>query len=284
MTTPNATQNLLPGLTYTNVRQCALVLEDNPVNGDSRLEFESFPEDGIEESYSVNGYREIAGGRMPQPGFAAYRGGNWSSFTLVLKFRAGGQAPTRKATLSAITESDLEGILIEMQRKARWCQALCFPLERQATSLTNRIQRRARTGGISESALQQAGLGQLTRNDPPLVLVVFGSFLTLRCYCTGYAIKWEHPFHPATAHPYGAEVSLQFQRLELEYPTWETIRNQAGRQPQAPNLPRIGGDVVFRSEAARRQEQAIAAANASAIDVARAGGEAAAALSSGGLF
>lgn len=269
MTTPPGLGNLIGNVAYSNVSQCSLVLEDNPVGGDSKLVFESFPEDGIEEGYSVNGYREIAANRMPQPGYVAYRGGNWSAFSLVLKFRAGDELG-RQVALSQLQTSDLEGILINMQRKVRWCQALAFPLERNATTFTNRIRERARLGGLSESALTQVDLGQLTRNDPPIVLVVFGSFLTLRCYVTAYSIKWTHPFHPITAHPYGAEVTLQFQRLELDYPTWESIRNQGGRFPQSPFLPRIPGNVLVRSTFARTAGANLAAANARARAEARA--------------
>lgn len=259
--------SLTAGLTYANVTQCALVLEDNPVEGDSRLEFESFPADGFEEAYAVNGYREIAAARMSQPGFVAYRGGNWSAFSLELKFRAGNQL-NRQIALAELATQDLEGVLRNMERKARWCQALQFPLEREATSFTDRITANARLAGFSESDLNEANLGQLKRNDPPFVLVVFGSFLTLRCYVTGSSIKWEGPFHPVTVQPYGAVVTLQLQRLEQEYPTWKSIRNSAGGSPQTPG-PAIAGNVVLAIAASRQVSGNRAAASGGAEVAAR---------------
>jgi len=273
VTDPNGLSNLVPGITYSNVAQCALVLEDNPVEGDSRLNFESFPEDGIEESYGVTGYREIASSRMPQPGHVAYRGGNWSAFSVNLKFRAGDQVG-RQVSLTSLQPSDLESILLNMQRKVRWCQALAFPLERDATTFNQRVISRAISSGISGQALvgELQGL-QLTRNDPPFVLVVFGSFLTLRCYLTGYSIKWTHPFHPVTAQPYGAEVNLQFMRLDLDYPTWHTIRNQSGKLPQSPLIPRIPGNVLVPPTVDRFAQSNRTASNAQAQSLARQGSE-----------
>lgn len=264
MTRPNAIQDLVGNVSYSNVSQCALVLEDNPVNGDSRLDFESFPEDGFEEAYTVEGYREIAGSRMPQPLFAAYRGGNWNDFALTLRFRAGDQL-RREVEISQLTRNDLDALLVSMERKARWCQALCFPLERNATTFTNRIRARAQAGGIDESALRSVDLNQLTRNDPPIVLVVFGSFLTLRCYATSYSLKWTHPFHPVTAQPYGCDVNLTFKRLELDYPTWDSIRNSPGALPPSPFLPRLQGTSILSATEDRNSTQSIQSDNSGAI-------------------
>lgn len=258
-----AIENLVAGVGYRNVSQCALVLENNPVGQDSRLSFESFPEDGFEESYGVSGYREIGADRMPQPGFVAYRGGKWSAFSLSLKFRAEGTLG-RTNKLNEMTTSDLEGILTAMERKARWCQALSFPLSREATSVNRRIQRAALQGNLNTPAQINGVQAQLTRNDPPYVLVVLGSFLVIRCYCTGYAIKWEHPFHPVTAQPYGCTVNLQFQRQDEGYPNWHTVRDAAGALPQSPFIPRIPGNVLIRNTAARAASRALAQGNAGA--------------------
>lgn len=239
-----AVPNLTPGLNYANVATCALVLEDNPVGPDSKLYFESFPDGGIEQSYAVNGYREIAADRMPQPGGVAYRGGNWSSFSLELKFRAA-NATGNVASVETLSTADLESILVTMERKARWCEALHFPgLERSATSFTQRIEADARFAGIDEATLKSANLSQLTRRDPPMVLVVFGSWMTLRMYATGYSMRWEHPFHPVTVQPYGCTVTLSLQRLDKGYPTWKSIRNQAGGLPQSPT---VSGSSLIRA-------------------------------------
>jgi len=274
-------ENLVLGAGYNNVSQCALVLENNPVGADSRLAFESFPEDGFEESYGVAGYREIGADRMPQPGFVAYRGGNWSAFSLDLKFRAEALLG-RENNLNSLTTSDLEGALTAMERKARWCQALCFPLERAAANVRRRLVRAATEGKLNNLSDIQGVQSKLTRNDPPFVLVVFGSFLTLRCYCTGYSIKWEHPFHPITAQPYGAVVTLQFQRLDLAYPNWHTIRDAAGALPQSSFIPSIPGNVVVRNTAGRTARLAAARSNAAAAsDLRGGGGDRAASISVG---
>jgi hypothetical protein len=273
VTKPNAIQDLAGNVSYRSVSQCALVLEDNPVGDDSRLDFESFPEDGIEEAYTVEGYREIAGSRMPQPLFAAYRGGNWNAMSLVLNFRAGDNLG-REVAISELSRNDLDALLVAMERKARWCQALSFPLERNATTFTNRVKAkairgqlsRARSGGgISESALRSADLSQLTRNDPPILLLVFGSFLTVRCYTTGYSLKWTHPFHPLTAQPYGCEVTLSLQRLELEYPTWDSIRNAPGALPPSPLLPRLQGTSLVSASDERASSGQIQSDNAGTV-------------------
>jgi len=253
-------QNLVGNVDWRNTTQCALVLENNPVGADSRLYFESFPADGFEESYSLGGYREIAADRMPQPGFVAYRGGNWSAFTLELKFRANGRLPTQRK-LNQLTSADLDAILTTMERKVRWCQALAFPLERNAVNIEKRLSR-ARSLGLDQATLEDIS-GLVKRNDPPIVLVVFGSFLTLRTYLTGYTIKWEGPFHPLTAQPYGATVTLSFQRLDKNYPTWESIRNSAGSLPASEFL-RLPGNVLLPALTARNAQTEIDRANAGA--------------------
>ena len=263
MVAPNATSNLVDNVAYSRV-PCSLVLEGNPT-ADNRLDFESFPAEGFEEAYAVSGYEEMAARRMPQPGYAVYRGGNWSSFSLSLKFRAG-NVLNRQTSIEQINTADLDSLLVEMERKARWCQALQFPLEREASGITDRILQRTQTGGISTSALQSvSALQKLTRNDPPYVLVVFGSFLLLRTYVTGVTIKWEGPFHPITAQPYGCEINIAFQRLDLEYPTFSTIRNSAGRVPPTPYNPRIRGEINARKNASLGRDGIRQAQNAAVV-------------------
>jgi hypothetical protein len=105
----------------------------------------------------------------------------------------------------------------------------------------------------------------LRRNDPPYVLVVIGSFLVLRTYVTSVSLKWEHPFHPVTAQPYGCEVNISFTRLDREYPTWESVRNSAGRIPQTPFNPRIQGEVNIRSNFSRGRGSVRAAQNSASV-------------------
>lgn len=244
--------DLVGGVSHKTV-PCALVLENEPQGADSRLQFESFP-DQIEEAYAVNAYREIAADRMSQPGFVAYRGGNWSSFALELQFRAEGSTGGRN--IEQLLTSDIETILLDMERKARWCQALAFPMERTDHETIARVQSAASLianafGGL---ALQNVNLSQLKRNDPPMVFVVFGSFLVLRCYLTNYSLRWDGPFHPVTAQPYGCTVTLTLQRLDKSYPTWETIRNSAGQTQQTLAANRIQGTVPVRATTAAQTD------------------------------
>jgi hypothetical protein len=261
--------NLVENVAYSRV-PCALVLEGNPAGADSRLDFESFPADGFEEAYAVSGYDEQAAERMPQPSYVVYRGGNWSSFTLELKFRAG-DVLGRQTSLENVNTSDLNDILVAMERKARWCQALQFGLERDASQDIARILTTSATGGQSSDALNGkvkealAAIGKVPRSDPPYVLVVIGSFLLLRTYVTGVTIKWEGPFHPITAQAYGCTVNIAFQRLDTTHPTWKSVRESAGRVPPTPHNPKIRGEINARMSVSRGRGSARAAANAQTV-------------------
>jgi len=246
---------------------CALVLEDNPVGDDSRLVFESFPSDeGIEEAYSVSQYQEMGAERMPQPGFVAYRGGNWSAVSLKLVFRAGLVAAP--VSVDQLASSDIEQQLIEMERKVRWCQALTFPLERSAGAAGQRILARARTAGVRPTAATTSAVDRLRRNDPPIVLVTFGAWYTIRGYATSVSIRWTGPWHPTTARPYGAEVAITVQPIKAEYPTWQSIRNAAGvggfttatpqRNSQAPVLGTERATLLRSFDAQRARDNAAA--------------------------
>jgi len=210
----------------------ALVLEDNPVGDDSRLDFETFPE-SIEEVYALTSYRQIGADRMPQPGGVAYRGGNWSTFSLMLEFRVGSRAGGNPGQPPAnYDRARFEQEMQEMSRKARWCQALGFPLERKLGELGNRIVRKFSSGGGSPvvSARVRQALSELRRNDPPKVLVVFGAWMTIRGYAENISVKWMPPFDPVTTRPTGCQVSMQIQPLMVDYPTWQSIRNGAWEQ------------------------------------------------------
>ncbi len=246
----------VPSGSYYRIN-CALVLEDEPVGQDSRLEFESFPE-AIEEVYALASYREIGADRMPQPGGVAYRGGNWSTFSIELRFRVGGRPSTTQAARPQIeyTRARLEQELKEMERKARWCQALCFPLKRSLGEFGQRIA--ARTTGLTTASVQQA-LSQLPRNDPPKVLVVFGSWMVVRGYATNVTLKWEPPFDPVTNRPYGCVVNIQIQPLMVTYPTWQSIRggawSQQSQSVQAESVPDSAA-AVRADEQTRRENRA----------------------------
>jgi len=253
---------IAPGANDFRTAVCAIVLEDQPTGVDARMPFASFEQE-IEESYALDGYQEYAKNRMPQPGYAAYRGGNWSAMNLTLHFRADGQV-NRKIALGEVQTSDVEGILIDMEHKVRWFEALGFPLRRSASAFADRQIARARAAGITPSKATQQALRNQVRNDPPMVLIVFGSFLVLRGYITNVSLRWQPPFHPETARPYGCTVTISFQRLDASYPTWRSIRNSAGGSEYTP---KIEGTVALSAEAERR----LTSARASESNAARSG-------------
>jgi hypothetical protein len=231
-----------------NTSNCAIVLEDRPAGIDARMSFQSFEQE-IEEQYALNAYQEYAQNRMPQPGYASYRGGNWSSMNLTLNFQADGKL-NRRIALGEVQTSDVEGILIDMERKVRWFEALGFPLRRTADAFADRQIQRARAAGFTPSAAVQKALKDQVRNDPPIFLVVFGSFLVVRGYATNITLRWKPPYHPETVRPYACTVNLAIQRIEASYPTWQSIRNQAGSTEQSP--VNVSGTVQLNADAERR--------------------------------
>lgn len=249
---------------------CAIVLEDRPTGIDARMPFESFEQE-IEEAYALNGYQEYAEKRMPQPGYAAYRGGNWSPMNLTLHFRADGALPARPSFIETVvpTDQEIEGILIDMERKIRWFEALGFPLRRSASAFADRQIARARSAGLNPLPATQQALRNQVRNDPPIVLIVFGSFLVLRGYITNVSLRWQPPFHHVTARPYGCTVTISFQRLDAEYPTWRSIRNSAGSSEHTPN--NVTGTVRLNVDAERALAATRNAAARGAVSRARQG-------------
>jgi hypothetical protein len=253
------------GAGYRKVAQCAIVLEDNPVGDDSRLNFETFPEE-ISQSYATAAYREIGGNRMSQPGFASYQGGDWGAFTLKLSFMAG----TTNSALQILprdeantTPPDLEQMLIDMERKVCWCIATAFPLERNLGVVADRIVAKVRAAGGSLSQSDAAALSGTQRSDPPMLLVVLGSWCIIRGYVTNVSWRWLPPYHPVSARPYGGEVTLNIKPQMDEIPTWNTIRNPrgvaAGFSTQVSSNPNGGevnlGDVIADLEEKDAQRQ-----------------------------
>jgi len=233
-----------------NTANCAIVLEDQPTGVDGRMAFQSFEQE-IEEAYGVTGYQEYAKERMPQPGYAAYRGGNWSAMNLTLNFQADGVLPAG-ADPRNIKASDVEGILVDMERRIRWFEALGFPLRRTAGAFADRQIQRATTTGFAPSATTQKALRSQVRNDPPIFLVVFGSFLIIRGYLANISLRWKPPYHPETMRPYACAVTMSIQRLDADYPTWQSIRNSAGGSEQSP--VNVSGTVALNANAERALE------------------------------
>ena len=243
-----------------NTANCAIVLEDQPTGIDARMPFQFF-EPEIEESYALKGYQEYAEKRMPQPGYAAYRGGNWSAMNLTLHFRATADLRSQ-IQLGQVGVADVEGVLLDMERKIRWFEALGFPLRRTAGAFADRQIKTAKASGVNPTAATQAALKNQVRNDPPIFLVVFGSFLTIRGYLENISLKWMPPFHPVSVRPYGCTVTMAIQRIEAEFPTWRSIRNSAGSSESSP--VNIAGTVGLNASASRDLAGARAQASLSA--------------------
>jgi|CXWL01.1.fsa_nt_gi hypothetical protein len=261
----NPAKKLVPTASYNDTSMCALVLEDVPAaSDDSRLVFETFP-GTLEQSYSLSPYRKIGGNRMPQPSFATYQGGDWGPFPLTLKFRAAERVAVDPNNLAP---ADLEGLLIEMERKVNWTEAICFPLERANLEAQRIVARASASNAAFPSAAATDAAAKLRRNDPPFILIVIGSWRTIRGYCTNWRCTWEGPWHPISARPYGATVSMTFVPIMPEYPTFQTIRDQAkGFTVASPGAsPGLAGQAVLRAQAeraatAQRQQDNAAALN-----------------------
>ena len=260
------TSGLVPGARFDNTAMYAFVLEDEPVGPDSRLVWESFPAEGLEETYALAAYREMGGNRMPQPAFATYQGGNWQPIPIALNFRAGVNQRNVTGAL-AIDQTDLDRILLEMERKVNWLEALGFPLERRNLEARRVLQRSTTTRNVPASAVSTEQFGKLKRNDPPFVLMIWGTWKIIRGYLTNIVISWQPPYHPISGRPYGATVRMQFQPIMPEYPTWQSIRNQAGTAGLSGaitrRLPAADRDRIARSNAR--------IAGAAAVDRARQG-------------
>jgi hypothetical protein len=207
---------------------CAIVLEDNPIGDDSRFNFESFPEEGISEGYSTYSYREMGGNRLSQPGYAAYQGGDWKPFNLKLQLVAGLSLPVGKSPTD-VTEQDLEQILIAMESKANWLVALQFPLERNTGVTQAERVLGVQRGTSAQTANQVDAVANLPRNDPPIILVVLGSWKTIRGYVTSADWTWGPNFHPVSARPMAATVNLSIKPQMAVIPTFKTIRGQPGQ-------------------------------------------------------
>lgn len=252
---------------------CALVIEDSPVGDDSRLDFESFPS-SIEELYSLSTRAEIGANGRPQPSSAAYRGGNWSSFSLQLQFRAGDRAGADPSLPPFDYDRNrLEAELIAMERKARWCQALAFPLERKRSGTeANRTFGGLRAslaggpGGASAVAALDAAVSILRSNDPPIVLIVFGAWMVIRGYVENVGLRWQGPYDPETVRPYGCEVTLSVKPLMITYPTWQSVRGGPWTEYTTSTAGQsLGSAEEVANEQRRRQEvQANAARQAQA--------------------
>jgi hypothetical protein len=209
------------------------------------LIFESFPGE-ITESHSAS-YRGLGGFFMPQPLFALYRGGDWAPVELKLVFRAGENALTSAASL--------DQLLKQMEDKVRWCQALTFPMGSNTgipkaavacslsaldwTSLTAQAQ--TLTLNVKQYIVSTLGYDPF----PPIILVIFGSWWTLRGFAESVTVRWNSPWHPHSVKPYGAEVTIRIHPQRQGYPTWDVIRNLSARTPinTAANMVRMFGGV-----------------------------------------
>ena len=217
----------MPAGTWSKTSQCALVLEKSPVT--ERLYFESFP-GHVDEQHTAE-WAANGGTNLQQPSSYTYRGGNWGDFNLELQFRVGGSGSNPDVSGA----DQLEQMLLAMERKVRWCQALTFPFDGSggisAAVETTEPPRRSKEIYYSKlvQGIQNAfnGASDYVPVTPPsVVLIQFGSWMTLRAYCGMVAIKWGPPWHPISVRPYAATVTMMFKLVKPKLPTWKSIRNQ----------------------------------------------------------
>lgn len=270
---------LAPTARFDNVSNHAIVLEDTPVGADSRLVFESFP--GMwQESYQLRNYRQMGGHRMSQPQFATYQGGDWGPFPLTLIFRAGIGDGAPASDPLVIGARDIESVLLAMEQKVNWLIALGFPLERQNVEGQRILASATATGNSTAISNAQQTAAKLRRNDPPFVLLILGTWKIIRGYLKNISWVWKPPFHPISGRPYGAEVRMVFQPIQPAYPTWQSIRNQAGTAGlSGPITERLPAADVQRIVVTNRLIQ-----NAGARQLVTGGSSSFAALPTEGLF
>ena len=185
---------------------CAFVLEEDPRG--SRVEFESFPEEGIIEGYAAT-MKNIADGFVPQPASRMYTGGDWNQLVFDLEFRAGD-------IQGGHSERDLNSLSSKMEKKLRLLQAMSFPKP---------PQRRAPNAKAIPSSWRL-----------PLVLLILGDFITYRGYVESTEITWKTPFVPSTVRPLAASVTVTFLPTMAIFPDFFDV--------QDPNLRGSTVDVV----------------------------------------
>jgi hypothetical protein len=197
----------MPSVVDFNYSPCALVLETNPLE---RVSFQSFPDRGIGEGYSAT-YAPTTG-RAAEPFGRIWGGGDWAAIQLELEFRAG------------LSRSEIgpPGIAIgKMINKINWLKACPFPRPdtrpaRQAKVVAGQPKSFGKTDQTSYG-------GQAA--DPPIILFVWGMFMTLRGVVTDWRLTWTGPYEPISGKPHGAEISLSFQPQSGFYPNWYDIRD-----------------------------------------------------------
>lgn len=197
--------------------QCSIALKEKPTE---RLLFESFPS-MITETYSVR-YRS-KNTRATATTFNYYQGGDYGDFSLTLYFAAGlhqainttiSGRHLQKQAMPEISRKTLQTDteLQKMENKVRWLEALCFPRpDKQRLSKTRKF---------------------VVAGRPPRVLVTFGRFITIDGQSTGVTIRWGAKFHPISARPYAAEVTIGFKRLSTFYLDWYDVTSGTRRRAE----------------------------------------------------
>jgi len=184
---------------------CAFVLEEDPRE---RVEFESYPADGITEGYAAT-FKNIDFGIAPQPASRMYVGGDWNQLVFDLDFRAGDIQRHDGAR-------DLNALASEMERKVRLLQAFSFPKP---------DKRRAPNEKAFISAWRV-----------PFALLILGDFITYRGYVETTEIRWQMPVVTGSVRPMAAGVTVTFLPTMAVYPDFYDV--------QDPNLRGSTVDVV----------------------------------------
>lgn len=191
---------------------CAIQLEEDP-RSQYRVQFESVPPQGIVEGYQAN-FSAASGRGAPQPAFRRWTGGDWQPIQLDLEFRAGafskkGASQQSGQQQQGTSQTDKSALINElasdMEKKVRLLQAMSFPKPPQERTANQKL-------------LPPAPL-------IPFVLLVFGDFVTYRGYVTSTQITWKEPWHPVSARPLTAHVSITFQPIMAFYPDFYDVQN-----------------------------------------------------------
>lgn len=201
--------------------QCSIALKEDPRK---KILFESFP-DTISESYSAN-VQKVPNSLKPVTTLTKYGGGDYGNFALSLRFVAGLNTPfsggndvlntkgvVSSEALKVLLDKSLKDELSLLEKKVRFLLALCFPKPPEDLRIS------------AQEKLKENFVGGTT----PVVLISIGSFLTIEGQATSWDVQWSAPWHPETAQPYVADVTMSFIRLYNFFPDYYDIINQVDK-------------------------------------------------------
>lgn len=209
---------------------CSISIEDDP---QYKVIFESMPPQGIVEGYQAQ-FQAASGRGAPQPAFRRWTGGDWQPMQFDLEFHAG-LLDAKKSFVGNLEET-INALASEMEKKVRLLQAMSFPKPSTPRTANARL-------------LPPAPI-------IPFALVIIGNFITYRGYITSTQITWKEPWHPVSARPLSALVTVSFQPIMAFYPDFFDAQNPQMRGSVAEAIkaaengtPSALGDTLRRNAA-----------------------------------